>query len=326
MLRRGSKALLAALALTPLALALSPGTSLAADLLKLAIGQRGLWDSSIAEVGLGAGIFQRHNLDLQVVYTSGGGETQQAVISGSVDIGVSPGMLGVLSVYAKGAPVRVIAGEATGTAEYYFVTARSPVQKDFKGVTPNMTLAYSTNGSGTHITALRFMKDYGFQAKLVATGNVPATFTSVMSGQVDIGFSTPPFGLEAANEGKIRIVALANDLDSVRTQTVRVTIANANDLGKRREVYDRFLRAYREVIDWMYADPKAIEAFAKYAQISTAMAQTVRDRFYPKAMLQLDEVKGLDEMMQDAIAFKYLTQPLTPQQVGELLQLPGRRR
>jgi NitT/TauT family transport system substrate-binding protein len=320
-MRRGSKALLAGLAL-----ALLPSASFAADLLKLAIGQRGLWDSSIAEVGLGARIFQKHNLDLQVVYTSGGGETQQAVISGSVDIGISPGMLGVLSVYAKGAPVRVIAGEATGTAEYYFVTASSLVQKDFKGVTPNMTLAYSTNGSGTHITALRFMKDYGFQARLVATGNVPATFTSVMSGQVDIGFSTPPFGLEAANEGKIRIVALANDLDSVRTQTVRVTIANANDLAKRREVYDRFLRAYREVIDWMYADPKAIEAFAKYAQISNTMAQTVRDRFYPKAMLQLDEVKGLDEMMQDAIAFKYLTQPLTPQQVGELLQLPGRRR
>ena len=128
-----------------------------------------------------------------------------------------------------------------------------------------MTLAYSTNGSGTHITALRFMKDYGFQAKLVATGNVPATFTTVMSGQVDIGFSTPPFGLEAAEQGQIRIVALANDLASVRTQTVRVTIANANDLAKRREVYDRFLRAYRDVIDFMYADPKAIEAFAKYA-------------------------------------------------------------
>ena len=321
MIRRGSKALLAGLVL-----ALLPSASFAADLLKLAIGQRGLWDSSIAEVGLGARIFQKHNLDLQVVYTSGGGETQQAVISGSVDIGVSPGMLGVLSVYAKGAPVRVIAGEATGTAEYYFVTAGSPVQKDFKGVTPTMTLAYSTNGSGTHITALRFMKNYGFQAKLVATGNVPATFTSVMSGQVDIGFSTPPFGLEAAKEGKIRIVALANDLESVRTQTVRVTIANADDLAKRREVYDRFLRAYRGVIDFMYADPKAIDAFARYAQVSTAMAQTVRDRFYPEAMLQLDEVKGLDEMMQDAIAFKYLTQPLTPQQVGELLQLPGRRR
>jgi hypothetical protein len=64
----------------------------------------------------------------------------------------------------------------------------------------------------------------------------------------------------------------------------------------------RFLRAYRDVIDFMYAEAKAIEAFAKYAQVSPAMAQTVRDRFYPKAMLQLDEVKGLDDMMQDAIA------------------------
>ena len=294
----------------------------AADQLKLAIGQRGLWDSSFAEIGTEFGIFAKHGLELQVFYTSGGGETQQAVISGSADIGVSPGTLGVLGAFSKGAPIRIIAGEATGTAEYYFVRADSPVQKDFKGVRPEMTLAYSTNGSGTHITALRFMKDYGFQAKLTATGNVPATFTSVMSGQVDIGFSTPPFGLDALNEGRSRLIALANDLPSIRNQTVRLIIANATDLAKRREVYDRFIKAYREVIDWMYADPRAIEAFAKYASISPATARTVRDNFYPKSMLQLDEVKGMPELMQDAIAFKYIPQALTPAQLDELLQLP----
>jgi ABC-type nitrate/sulfonate/bicarbonate transport system substrate-binding protein len=296
--------------------------ALAADTLKLAIGQRGLWDSAIAEIGTQAGIFARHGLELQMFYTSGGGETQQAVISGSADIGVSPGTLGVLGAFAKGAPIRIIAGEATGTAEYYFVKADSPVQKDFKGVKPEMTLAYSTNGSGTHITALRFMKDYGFQAKLTATGNVPATFTSVMSGQVDIGFSTPPFGLDAMTEGKSRLIALANDLPSVRNQTVRVTIANATDLAKRREVYDRFIVAYREAIDWMYADPRAIEAFAKYASITPALAQTVRDRFYPKTMLQLDRVEGMPELMQDAVTFKYIPASLSREQLDELLQLP----
>jgi NitT/TauT family transport system substrate-binding protein len=296
--------------------------ALAADTLKLAIGQRGLWDSSFAEIGTQAGIFARHGLELQVFYTSGGGETQQAVISGSADIGVSPGTLGVLGAFSKGAPIRIIAGEATGTAEYYFVKADSPVQKDFKGVKPEMTLAYSTSGSGTHITALRFMKDYGFQAKLTATGNVPATFTSVMSGQVDIGFSTPPFGLDALNEGRSRLIALANDLPSVRNQTVRLIIANATDLAKRRDVYDRFIKAYREVIDWMYSDPRAIEAFAKYASIAPATALTVRDNFYPKSMLQLDEVNGMPELMQDAIAFKYIPQALTPAQLDELLQLP----
>src|SRR2546421_1082707 len=213
--------------------------AVAADQLKLAIGQRGLWDSSIAEIGTQLGIFAKHGLELQVFYTSGGGETQQAVISGSADIGVSPGTLGVLGAFAKGAPIRIVAGEATGTAEYYFVRADSPVQKDFKGVKPEMTLAYSTAGSGTHITALRFMKDYGFAAKLTATGNVPATFTQVMSGQVDIGFSTPPFGLDALTGGRARLIALANDLPSVRNQTVRLIIANAGDLARRREVYDR---------------------------------------------------------------------------------------
>src|SRR5579871_3964189 len=267
-----------------------PRQASAEDLLRLAIGQRGLWDSSIAEIGQGAGVFRRSGLELQVVYTSGGGETQQAVISGSVDIGVAAGTLGVLGAYAKGAPVRIIAGEATGTAEYYFVRADSPVAKGFAGVAPNMTLAYSTAGSGTHITALRFMKERNFSARLTATGSVPATFTQVMSGQVDIGFSTPPFGLDALEKGQIRLIALANDLPSVRNQTVRVIIANA------------------------------IAAYAQYAAISPAMARRVRDDFYPKTMLQLDRVMGLAEMAEDAIAFKYIARPLTAAQTAELVQ------
>src|SRR5499427_8813207 len=299
------------------------GQACANDLLRLAIGQRGLWDSSIAEIGQAAGMFRRQRLELQVVYTSGGGETQQAVISGSVDIGVAAGTLGVLGAYAKGAPVRIIAGEATGTAEYYFVRANSPVSRNCANVTPNMTLAYSTAGSGTHITALRFMKERSFTAKLTATGSVPATFTQVMSGQVDIGFSTPPFGLDAMEAGQIRLVALANDLPSVRHQTVRVIIANATDLARRREIYGRFIHAYGETIEWMYRDDSAIAAFAQYAGISPAVARRVRDDFYPKAMLQLDRVMGVPELIDDAIAFKYVAQPLTAAQIAELLQTPN---
>jgi NitT/TauT family transport system substrate-binding protein len=305
--------------------ALSAASADAADLVKVAIGQRGLWDSAIVELGRDKGVFAKHGVTAKVVYTAGGGETQQAVISGSVDIGVSAGTLGVLSAFAKGAPMRIIAGEATGTAEYYFVKTDSVVQKNFKGVMPTMTLAYSTAGSGTHITALRFMKEYGFEAQLVKTGTVPATFVQVMSGQVDIGFSTPPVGLEAAEQGKIRIVALANDLASIRTQTVRVTIANAYDLAKRPAVYARFIQAYRETIDWMYSDDAAINAFAKWANITPIMARRVRDGFYPKEMLQLDKVSSLNDIVQDAIAFKYIAQPLSAEQIGLLLQLPSAR-
>jgi NitT/TauT family transport system substrate-binding protein len=149
-----------AIAIAALTGAVLAAPAFADDTLKLAIGQQGLWDSSIAEAGQQTGIFKKHGIDVQVFYTSSGGETLQVVISGSADIGISAGTLGVLGAYAKGAPLRIIAGEATGTAEYYFVRADSPLKR-LKDATATTTLAYSTNGSGTHITALRFMKEQG---------------------------------------------------------------------------------------------------------------------------------------------------------------------
>ena len=91
------------------ALALLGGIASAQETIKLAIGQRGNWDTSVSELGQRAGIFKKHGLVLDIVYTQGAGETQQAVISGSVDIGIAAGVMGVLSAYSKGAPVRVIA-------------------------------------------------------------------------------------------------------------------------------------------------------------------------------------------------------------------------
>ena len=105
--------------------------ALADDTIKLAVGQRGNWDTSVGELGQRAGIFKKHGLELEILYTQGGGETQQAVISGSVDIGVGAGIMGVLSAFSKGAPVRVIGAVAKGGADlFWYVKARlgrSPV-------------------------------------------------------------------------------------------------------------------------------------------------------------------------------------------------------
>ena len=70
---------------------LSIGGAAAQDVLKVAIGQRGAWENSSAELGQNQGIFKKHGLNLEILYTQGSGETMQAVISGSVDIGVGIG-------------------------------------------------------------------------------------------------------------------------------------------------------------------------------------------------------------------------------------------
>src|SRR5688572_19791735 len=132
-----------------LALALSVTAVQAEDTIKLAIGQRGNWDTSISEIGQRVGIFKKHGLVLEMVYTQGAGETQQAVISGSVNLGIAGGIMGVLSAYSKGAPVRIISAETTGAKDlYWYVKADSPIKslKDTEG----KILAYSTNGYSTH--------------------------------------------------------------------------------------------------------------------------------------------------------------------------------
>src|SRR4051794_41639118 len=82
----------------------------AADTLKLAIGQRGLWDSSFAEIGTQAGIFAKHGLELQGFYTSGGGETQQAVISGSAGTRGTPAPRRAGRTRSEGGAARPIHG------------------------------------------------------------------------------------------------------------------------------------------------------------------------------------------------------------------------
>ena len=103
--------------------------------------------------------------------------------------------------------------------------ADSPIKtlKDTDG----KTLAYSTNGSSTHGVVTAFMKQYDLKAKPTAMGGPAANLTAVMSGQVDVGWAAPPFGLDQLDKGEIRRIATGNDAAAFKGQTVRLNIANA---------------------------------------------------------------------------------------------------
>src|SRR5437764_11176862 len=305
-------------ALALLAMVVAQGAAHAQDALKVAAGQRGNWDTTIAELGQRAGIFKKHGLVLEILWTQGGGETQQAVISGSVDIGVAPGIMGVLSAYSKGAPVRIIGAETTGAADlFWYVPANSPIKslKDTEG----KTIAYSTNGSSTHGVVTALMKQYDLKAKPTATGGPAPTLTQVMSGQIDVGWSAPPFGMQQLDEGKIRIIASGNDAAIFKGQTVRLLITNVQTLQMRKPLIDRFMKAYRETIDWMYsADPAALKTYADFVGIHVAMATRTRDDFFPKAAVDPDKIVGLDAIVQDAVVLTFTAAALTREQLVHL--------
>ncbi len=296
----------------------------AQDVLRLAIGQRGNWDTSVAELGTRAGIFKKHGLELKILYTQGGGETQQAVISGSVEIGVAAGIMGVISAFGKNAPVRIIGAETTGGGDlFWYVKAESPIKslKDLEG----KTIAYSTNGSSTHGVVMAYQNESGVKMKPVTTGGPAATLTQVMSGQIDVGWSAPPFGLDLLDQQKIRIIATGQDAAAFRDQTVRLLITNVQTLKNKKDQITKFMAAYRETVDWMYADPGAIKAYAEFVGIPEAIAKRTRDDFFPKKAIDPDQIVGLDAVMPDAVALKYIPAPLTKEQLAELIQIPPRK-
>jgi NitT/TauT family transport system substrate-binding protein len=316
---RGFGVLLAGLCLGWLSLA---RPAYADDTLRIAVGQRGLWDTSVAELGQRGGIFKKHGIALEILYTQGGGETQQAVISGGVELGVSAGSLGVFGAFSKGAPVRIIGAEMTGGADlFWYVRADSPVRNLHD--TDGKTIAYSTNGASTHAIVNAFIKQYDLKAKPVATGSPPSTLTQVMSGQVDVGWAGPPFGLDLIDQGKIRVIANGNDT-ALKDQTVRLLITNAATLQARGPALARFMKAYRETVDWMYGDAAVFRHYADFMGIGEATMRRARDGFYPKAALDPDAIVGIDAVNADAVAFKYMAAPLTREQLAELIRIPPR--
>ncbi len=313
------------IACTFAAISLLAGVSTASadDTIKLAVGQRGNWDTSMSEVGQLAGIFKKHGLVLDIVYTQGAGETQQAVISGSVDIGIAAGVMGVLSAYSKGAPVRVIGAETTGAGDLYWYVKADSAIKTLKD-TDDKILAYSTNGSSTHGVVTAFVKEYNLKAKLTAMGGPAANITAVMSGQIDVGWAAPPFGLDQLDAKQIRIIATGNDASAFKGQTVRLNIANADYLKSHKDVVARYMKAYRETVNYMYTDPAALKVYSDWLKITEAKARRTRDDFFPRASVEPDKITGLDTIVKDAVALKFTASELTKAQLDDLIQIPPR--
>ena len=296
-------------------------TAHCADVLKLAVGAPNNWDSGVPDIGQRAGIFAKHGLKLELLYTNGGGETMQAVISGSVDLGIGAGTGGVMGAFAKGAPVRILLAGTTGAGDlYWYVPAASPL-KSFADLA-GKTVGYSTNGASTHVTLLALIKHFNVAAKPMPTGASAVTLTQAMSGQVDVGWASPPFGLDALDQGKIRLIARGSDAPSTRDQTVRVHVVNADALAQRRAAIERFVAAYRESYEWLYDNPDGVKIYADYGKVSERLAARIRDEFLPKAAMAPDKIFGIESVMRDAIDFKFLSAPLSKEQIAQLIQIP----
>jgi NitT/TauT family transport system substrate-binding protein len=123
------------------------------------------------------------------------------------------------------------------------------------------------------------------------------------------------------DEGKIRVLFAGDDVKSQANLTGRVIVAKADYLQKKRDVVKKFLTVLDKCIDWAYAN-KA-ESSKMYGALNKVDPKIAKEgiAFYKRNTLAFGPIKGVKEVMQQAVDSKFLTKPLTDAELKELIDI-----
>jgi NitT/TauT family transport system substrate-binding protein len=296
------------------ALPLSAG---AADKVHAIDSTKGPYDHFALHQAIAEGYFKKKNIDVDVIWGSGGAATLQTILTGSRDIGIGVGILSVIGAYSKGAPLVILGNIFVGVSNVlWYVRADSPIKtaKDLNG----HTLVYSASGSTSHLATQFILKTTGIKAKLVAVGGMASSRTMVMSGQVDTGWLAAPTGYDLIKSGKARVVLSGKDAGELNTMTARVAVANRNWFEKHRDVAKRFMEAFWQGREFNYTGgQRAIERFAKTWKMSMSEAE-LAPQFVPRSVTGM-KVANLPGLIKLAEEFKFVTHPMSKDKVDKLI-------
>jgi NitT/TauT family transport system substrate-binding protein len=292
----------------------------AMDKVKVATTFLGLWDTSQPTFCKDRGEFSKAGLDVDVISTRGGSENVQAVTAGGMDIGYSPGTNSVLAAYMQGAKIKIISTEFIGQNDtYFYVRADSPLKTidDIKG----KSVAYPRPGGASEGVLLGLKAERHIDFNAVATGAMDATFTMVMTKQIDVGYSILPNQLDSVAKGDIRVLFSGDDVKSQRDISGRVIIASADFVKNHRATLSKFLPVLDGCIDWVYAHEA--ESSKMYAALNKVDAPTAAKAlaFYGRSALAFGPLTGWDEVVKQSLDAKFISAPPTSDQVKDLVDI-----
>src|SRR5215831_16747333 len=175
------------LALTVGAASLGGADALAQTKIRLGKAQAQNFAFLVADVGLAAGIFKRHGIDLEIANFGGDARLVQAMSADAIDVAFGGGP--TMAFEVKGAPMLAIAALANRPDTIMLVVAKDgPIksEEDLKG----RTVSVSTTGSLTYWLAQELSRSHGWGAdgiKIAPLGTTTAQAAALKTRLVDEG-------------------------------------------------------------------------------------------------------------------------------------------
>ena len=271
------------------------------------------------------GFYRENNIDVDAVFTRGGGENVQAVVSGDAQIGLGTGTLAVITAFVKKAPIKIAGAEITGMDAFWYVQGNTPMRKleDLAG----KKVAYSRPGASSHMAVLAIadqIKAKGLKpAEPVSLGGIPEVFTAVRTGQADAGWSVAPFQLDRVERGELRVVVRGEEITAMKEITARVHFVNNDFAAKNPDAVRGFFRAQQKALDYMFNQKEdTAKIWIRRAELKFPESAVLKTwDYYNRAAMNLKPIRGLQATVEDGIRNKFLTQPLTQAEINSLIDL-----
>lgn len=271
------------------------------------------------------GFYRENNIDVDAVFTRGGGENVQAVVSGDAQIGLGTGTLAVISAFVKKAPIKIAAAEITGMDAFWYVQSNTPIRKleDLAG----KKIAYSRPGASSHMAVLAIadqIKAKGLKpAEPVSLGGIPEVYTGVRTGQADAGWSVAPFQLDRVEKGELRVVVRGEEITAMKEITARVHFVNNDFAAKNPNAVRGFFRAQQRALDYMFDHKEdTAKIWIRRAELKFPQSAVLKTwDYYNRRTMTLKPIRGLQATIEDGIRNKFLTQPLTEAEIKNLIDL-----
>jgi NitT/TauT family transport system substrate-binding protein len=210
----------------------------------------GAFTFALLDVGVRAGIFKRHGLDIEISAFTGGTRLVQAETAGSIDIAFNTGP--DMAMIFKGAPVRAVALVSDSPLDLCLL-----VRPDLAVTVPadlrDKRITVSSPFAMTAWMTRELARQEGWGSEgiqLVASASGPA-FALLKTKDID-GITTDlGSGLQAQKRGDAKVIVRFSE--RVKNLTMYVIFASEKMIAENPETVRRFLAAWFETLDYVSA-------------------------------------------------------------------------
>ncbi|MEO7404167.1 MAG: ABC transporter substrate-binding protein [Burkholderiales bacterium] len=264
--------------------------------------------------GVARGVFARHGLELDIVYTRGSQMVTESLVSGDCDLGVMAADDVVYEVESHGRDLFIFMGLHSGILH---LIARPEIREAEQ--LADGRLGVDDPASGFALVAHRILERMGLPKssyQTLAMGGHEPRARALGEGKIDVALSTPPFSLDLMSRG-FNLLARAHDYLPRYQGSCGITTrswASAN-----ADVLTAYIRAYRESLAWTLDPANRTAGITQlgdeFGLAPSLAAQTFdaivdpADGLFPDARI---DVPGIQTVLDLRVAAGLLSAPLDP--------------